>query len=147
MVQTLKTYFSIINPEDRDAINKAMELQTTGHLYSKASFDYHIRRPDGSIRAIHSERMISEVDDEQKAKVISGIEQDITERKEIEQKLEEYTKDLERLVEERTRQLKDAERLAAIGQTAGMIGHDIRNPLQAIAGDLYLMTRGSGSFT
>jgi signal transduction histidine kinase len=84
--------------------------------------------------------MISEVDDEQKAKVISGIEQDITERKEIERKLEEYAKDLERLVEERTRQLKVAERLAAIGQTAGMIGHDIRNPLQAIAGDLYLIT-------
>ena len=39
----------------------------------------------------------------------------------------------------KTRQLKDAERLAAIGQTAGMIGHDIRNPLQAIAGELFLM--------
>jgi len=29
--------------------------------------------------------------------------------------------------------------LAAIGATAGMVGHDIRNPLQAIAGDLYLI--------
>jgi signal transduction histidine kinase len=36
------------------------------------------------------------------------------------------------------RQLKDSERLAAIGATAGMVGHDIRNPLQAITGDLYL---------
>ena len=35
-------------------------------------------------------------------------------------------------------QLKDAERLAAIGATAGMVGHDIRNPLQAITGDVYL---------
>lgn len=134
----IKEYFAILQPEE-DAINKAMALQTTGHLYSKASFDYQIKRPDGSIRDIHSERMISEVDEEQKAKVIVGIEQDITERKQIELKLEEYAKNLERLVEERTRQLKDAERLAAIGQTAGMIGHDIRNPLQAIAGDLYLM--------
>ena len=33
---------------------------------------------------------------------------------------------------------KNAERLAAIGATAGMVGHDIRNPLQAIVGDLYL---------
>ena len=36
------------------------------------------------------------------------------------------------------KQLKDSERLAAIGATAGMVGHDIRNPLQAITGDLYL---------
>ena len=28
--------------------------------------------------------------------------------------------------------------LAAIGQTAGMVGHDIRNPLQAITSELYL---------
>ncbi len=35
--------------------------------------------------------------------------------------------------------LKDHEHMAAIGQTAGMVGHDIRNPLQAIAGDLYLI--------
>ena len=29
--------------------------------------------------------------------------------------------------------------LAAIGKTAGMVGHDIRNPLQAIIGDVYLL--------
>ena len=33
---------------------------------------------------------------------------------------------------------KDAERLAAIGATAGMVGHDIRNPLQAIVGEIFL---------
>ena len=36
------------------------------------------------------------------------------------------------------KQLQDAERLAAIGATAGMVGHDIRNPLQAIIGELFL---------
>ena len=35
--------------------------------------------------------------------------------------------------------MKDSERLAAIGATAGMVGHDIRNPLQAITGDVYLV--------
>lgn len=89
----------------------------------------------------HSERMIGEVDENNNPLRIIGVEQDITERKLIEQQLEAYAKNLEYLVDERTKQLKDAERLAAIGQTAGMIGHDIRNPLQAIAGELFLMKR------
>ena len=36
------------------------------------------------------------------------------------------------------KQLQDNERLAAIGQTAGMVGHDLRNPLQSVVGELYL---------
>jgi len=44
----------------------------------------------------------------------------------------------QRHAEESAKKLKDAERLAAIGATAGMVGHDIRNPLQAITSDLYL---------
>ena len=46
---------------------------------------------------------------------------------------------MEELANQRAQQLKEAERLAAIGATAGMVGHDIRNPLQAIAGDVYLL--------
>ena len=69
---------------------------------------------------------------------VNNIVVEITERKQMEAKLEEYRRHLENLVEERTKQLKDSERLATIGATAGMVGHDIRNPLQAIIGDLYL---------
>jgi len=57
---------------------------------------------------------------------------------ENEKLLKAHSEDLEKMVEEKTKQLKDAERLAAIGETAGMIGHDIRNPLQGIIGELYL---------
>ncbi|MGZ4932574.1 MAG: GAF domain-containing protein [Halobacteriota archaeon] len=46
--------------------------------------------------------------------------------------LKQYSEHLGELVEERTRQLKDAERLAGIGETAAMIGHDLRNPLQGL---------------
>ncbi len=52
---------------------------------------------------------------------------DITERKKAEEQAQVAAK-----------KLKDAERLAAIGATAGMVGHDIRNPLQAITGDIFL---------
>jgi signal transduction histidine kinase len=50
-----------------------------------------------------------------------GIAIDLTERKEMEKRLSEK------------------ERLATIGVTAGMVGHDIRNPLQAIVGDTFLI--------
>jgi PAS domain S-box-containing protein len=53
-------------------------------------------------------------------------------------RLEEYASQMEELAEQRANQLKDAERLAAIGATAGMVGHDIRNPLQAITSDVFL---------
>jgi PAS domain S-box-containing protein len=52
--------------------------------------------------------------------------------------VQQYASLMEQLAEERLKKLKDNERLAAIGQTAGMVGHDIRNPLQAIVSDLYL---------
>ncbi len=70
---------------------------------------------------------------------VAVIFEDITEQKDLQRKLEEYAKNLEQIVEERTKQLRVSERLAGIGQTAGMVGHDIRNPLQAITGDLYLI--------
>jgi signal transduction histidine kinase/PAS domain-containing protein len=62
----------------------------------------------------------------------------LTEQKTLKEKLEQYNKHLEELVEEKTKLLKDSERMAAIGQTAGMVGHDIRNPLQSIIGEVYL---------
>ncbi|WXG42026.1 MAG: PAS domain S-box protein [Candidatus Freyarchaeum deiterrae] len=63
---------------------------------------------------------------------------DITKRKQMEENLKEYTLHLEELVKERTAKLQESERLAAIGETAGMVGHDIRNPLQTIIGEVYL---------
>jgi signal transduction histidine kinase len=69
--------------------------------------------------------------------VFSFVE-DKTAKVNAESALESNNQNLEKLVEERTKQLKDSERLAAIGATAGMVGHDIRNPLQAITGDVYL---------
>lgn len=34
---------------------------------------------------------------------------------------------------------KKTERLTIIGETAGMVGHDLRNPLQSITGEIYLV--------
>lgn len=59
---------------------------------------------------------------------------DITERKNLERSLRSYSERLEALVEERTKKLQKAERLAGIGETTAMVGHDLRNPLQVVTG-------------
>jgi signal transduction histidine kinase len=59
----------------------------------------------------------------------------------LEKQLDKANEDLRRAQE----QLLKTERLAAIGDLAGMIGHDLRNPLQGIAGAAYyLKTRKNG---
>ena len=73
---------------------------------------------------------------------------DITEKKNLQNKLAQYSQKLEKLVEERTKQLEEAqlrfvrsERLAAIGELAGMVGHDLRNPLTGIKNSAYYLKK------
>lgn len=80
------------------------------------------------------------------AKALSIQEELRNELEEKTKQIEEYASQMEKLAEERARQLKDAERLSAIGATAGMVGHDIRNPLQAITNHLYLAQKRIGTY-
>ena len=82
-----------------------------GELYHKTK--------DGKEVAVQS-WWLADKDEHGEVKSILESNMDITNRKRLE------------------KQLQDAERLAAIGATAGMVGHDIRNPLQAITSDVYL---------
>jgi len=71
---------------------------------------------------------------------------DITERKQIEAAKQEYNDRLEREVTQRTGELRSAqerlirqERLAALGQIAGSIAHELRNPLGVISNAVYFL--------
>ncbi len=100
-------------------------------------FEREYKRKDGTIfpASVRTWRL---TDGKGDAVGIWSIVRDISDQKELQKKLEEYATVLETIVEERTKKLKDNERLAAIGQTAGMVGHDLRNPLQTVIGELYL---------
>ncbi|MEM3608631.1 MAG: CHASE4 domain-containing protein [Candidatus Bathyarchaeia archaeon] len=57
---------------------------------------------------------------------------------EHQRQIRRHLEHLEELVEERTRKLLRYERLAAIGEVAMMVGHDLRNPLQVMMNIVYL---------
>jgi signal transduction histidine kinase len=68
----------------------------------------------------------------------------MTERKTLEEteaELKEYSDRLEDRVKERGAESERKQRLDAIRETAAIVGHELRNPLQAILNDLYLARR------
>ena len=109
------------------------------------NFEHEFIRKDGT--RIYAAIAASQIDDDNGN--FSGtlaLVADITIRKEMENKLEKYSKNLEDIVEQKTKQLREAqiqlvksERLAAIGELAGMVGHDLRNPLSGIKNATYYL--------
>jgi signal transduction histidine kinase len=70
---------------------------------------------------------------------IQVILRDVTQQKKIEKERIEYTEKLETLVQERTNQIIDNEKMVAIAKVSSMIAHDLKGPLQVIQNTLYLM--------
>ena len=118
------------NPEDRILFTKTLSSQ--GYVHNH---EYTLRKKDGTKFIVSISAEIMEIQGQMC--MVASIE-DITSRKQMESKLEQYSKHLEAIIEKRTKQLQEQERMAAIGATAGMVGHDLRNPLQTIVSEIYL---------
>ncbi|MCW8086287.1 PAS domain S-box protein [Sabulicella glaciei] len=113
-------------------------------------FEHRVRRHDGAWRRFDIRAL--PVRSEQ-GEVIEwvGVHTDVTDQRESEAVLARGKAELERLVEERTRDLRETEarlaqalRVEALGRLAGGIAHDINNVLQAVQGAAGLMERRPG---
>jgi PAS domain S-box-containing protein len=128
----------------KDKIEEAEDLDRK----ARKGYAYHDtvrKRKDGSLVPVSISAAPIIVEDELVGTV--GLYKDITERRQMEKKLEEYSEHLEELVEKRTEELTEAqerliksERLAAVGELATMVGHDLRNPLQSINNATYYVS-------
>ena len=109
-------------------------------------FETRMRKHDGAIIWVESNAHAARDADGRVLHYYEGSLEDITERKLAEEALREYSERLEEMVEERTQELRDAreqlvrrEKLAVLGQLAGGVIQDLRNPLGAISNAAYFL--------
>lgn len=124
-----------ISREDQARVRALLDSLDAAHPFG--ILEHCTILPDGEVRWQQwSDRAIT--DSQGTVVEFQSVGRDITDRVLAEKKLRRYSEHLEEVVGERTRELREAERFAAIGETTGMIGHDLRNPLQVIVNQLYM---------
>ena len=82
----------------------------------------------------------------EQARLYETLERELKERIQVEEKIAKYSEHLEEVVAARTRELREAqeqlvrqEKLAVLGQLAGGVGHELRNPLAVINNAIYFL--------
>ncbi|HMK55074.1 MAG TPA: response regulator [Dissulfurispiraceae bacterium] len=114
-----EVWFDAIYPDDREMVRAVIDKTKSG----KANFsvEYRIMRADCSVRWIYWRGFV--VGDESEGYRITGIAEDTTERRGLED------------------QLRQSQKLEAVGILAGGIAHEFSNILTTIKGAMYLIRK------
>ncbi len=120
-------------------------------LIRRRVFDGQLPQP---IRLVHKDgrtvwteqRSRAVYDDQGRLIALEGVARDVTEQKQAQDLLQQYYERLEEMVEERTRELREAyqtlhehERLGLLGELAASVGRELRNPLSVITNAVYYL--------
>ncbi|MCX8110636.1 MAG: PAS domain S-box protein [Syntrophorhabdaceae bacterium] len=130
-----------VNPDDRKRFKE--QVETFGYVEGFESEHY---RKDGSkIWVLMNSSVIR--DTSGRILYYESTSQDITKRKQAEEELERYRLHLERLVEERTKELDDAKKQAEESDRLksaflATMSHELRTPLNSIIGFTGILLQG-----
>jgi len=131
-------------PDDREHAMNAVERDKRG---TPTEAEYRVVRPDGETVWIldHGLPIRNAAGEVYR---YGGVAKDVIEHQELEKLIRRHTEELEALVDERTKRLRELEqhraeneKLAATGRMAARIAHEINNPLAGIKNSFRLIKK------